>query len=136
VETELSVNGTQYTYTHLKTGESLRLMNRLGKVIGPAMRAFFSNSGDLSVQALGAAAVSELLQNLDDATLETAIKTFGKQCTYTDATGNYRLDLSWETHFLGRHLDLFQWLGKCAEAEWASFFAGLTKMLGGQAPAK
>lgn len=135
METTLEVDGTKYTYTHMTTRTSLHLQLRLGKVIGPALRSFFSGSGDLSVQALGAAAVAELLQNLDADTLDSVILAFGKQCSFRDSTGEYRLDKAWETHFQGRHLALFQWLGACAEAEWSSFFAGLTRLLGApQAP--
>lgn len=131
METTFDLDGTTYTYTHMTTRTSLHLQLRLGKVIGPALKAFFSGGpGDISVQALGATAVSELLQNLDEGTLDATILAFGKQCSYTDGTGTYRLDLAWEKHFAGRHLTLFSWLGKCAEAEWASFFTGLTRLLG------
>lgn len=130
MDSEFTLDGITYTYTHMTTKVSLHLQLRLGKVIGPALRGLLAG-GEQSPQAMGGSAVSELLANLDESTLDATILAFAKQCQYTDESGNYRLDKCWEQHFAGRHIVLFKWLGECASLEWADFFIELTRLLAG-----
>lgn len=124
-----TLEGFEYDYTPLKAKASLKLMTRITRAVGKPLGQLMSAKPEGQI-----AAIMELFSAVDDETLEYAISVFGGNCTYTDKSGNYRLDKAFDAHFAGRQMAALGWLAQCAGAEYGDFLAGLNSLGSNQAP--
>jgi hypothetical protein len=116
---ERDIDGHRYAVTQLPAMRALRLLNRLGRVAGPAL-ATLVDGGAAAPGALGLAAEG-LFERLPDEELEAIVKEL---LASARADGKELLP-QFDLHFQGCMSTLFRVLSFALEANYGGFFADL-----------
>lgn len=127
------IDGFSYTVQQLPATRSIRLLHRLGKLVGPGFTELAStgnlrslSGADVSILIMG---IVGILKESNEDALMAVIKELLVGTVAipgpVDVTGP-----QFETHFQGRLLALFELLAFALEVNYGSFFGGLALALG------
>lgn len=116
LQKQITVQGTDYTITHLPTTKGIRVLKQIGKLVGPAM---------LSYQGGGvAAAIGAIFENIDSVDVESLIKELIASVSKGSMAINYDME------FAGEYDKLYQLVQEVVEFNFGSVFT----LLGSDAP--
>lgn len=120
----------EYCVEQLGAREGLSVMVKLGKMLGEPLGQAVTKAeaGGSGLDAAGAA-VSGLLQNLDEPGILGLLDVFAKKTTVTGGhlTG-MKLEAIADQFFAGRYQDLGLWFAFCLEVNYGGFFAVLSSL--------
>jgi hypothetical protein len=107
----------------LPATQAQKLFVRLSKLVGPAIAELTGN---------GKAGIKTAAANLFDKLSENDVEEITKQMAKMSEADGKPLHLVFETHFKGRHADLWKWLLFSLEVQFQDFFDVLRDMFEGQ----
>lgn len=118
-----TIGAFTYTCMPLTAVPGRRAFVRLAKVLGPALgAAAMAAEGDEGGMV---AAFAGLVQHLSEDDVDYFCDLFGASCTVRIGKEDPLVKDIFETHFMGRYLDMFKWLAFCVMTNFGDFFAGL-----------
>ena len=109
------IGGVRYDVTPLAAGSALKLAARVARVIAPVI-ADVSSMAEVK-GALGSA-LSDLLESLDDATVEYLYTTMAPSTIVVTAGARLPLDKCFDEHFRGRVMECLEWLKFALEVNY------------------
>ena len=127
-----TIGGVVYKVQPLPAGMSVQMLARVLKMAAPAF-------GDVASLREAAGAMGRMLSgivaDLDESTLEFVYTELAKVTTYSPSAGK-ELPLSgtFDLHFQGRIVDLFEWLRFAAEVTYGPLLARLQEAAAPKAP--
>jgi len=130
------IDGEQYTFCQLPPKQSLKLLTRILKIIGPALGGVVSGGNVESILELDidlGMIVSQLCNRLDENDIEYIVDMLLSQVLHS---GKGDLSRVFDEHFGGRLPHLFKVVAAALEVEYGDFFGGkldFEKLLHGRA---
>lgn len=118
------IDGEQYTFCLLPPRQSIRLLTRILKIIGPALGGALSGSNVESIMDLDinpGVIVSQLCNRLDEGDVEYIIDMLLSQVL---CSGKGDLSKVFDQHFAGRLPHLLKVVGSALEVQYGDFFGG------------
>ena len=122
------INGRTYSVTQLPAMRALRLLARLGKVVGPALAS--------GMEANVSAAAGLLFERLDEAEMEYLVKQLLQGVVVAEDGKQRDMLVGFDVAYGGAMLvEVFEVLRFALEVQFGPTFAVLLAKLGAQAPA-
>jgi hypothetical protein len=113
------INGHNYQCTQFSASKGLKMLHRLGKILGPSLSSLAGmNSENLQADMLGSA-IGSLFANCSEAEFETTVKELLTTTTIDGRAINFDLD------FAGDLGSLFKLLAFVLKVQYGNFFDGL-----------
>lgn len=124
-EKEFSVDGQDYKLTTLGAIEGRKIWLRLIHLLAGSLKAL-GEAPKLDDAAI-AQSLGQLIENVDEATIEMLCAAYGKTCRYRNGEKWPLLEPAiFDVHFSGRYVAMSQWLVQCTLLNFANFFDGMS----------
>lgn len=120
-ENTKQIGGSTYVVRQLPATQAQRLFVRLTKLLGPGVAELTKGKTGMRPAALS------VLSQLNESDVEDITKQMAKM----SEVDNKPLHLIFETHFTGKHADLWQWLLFALEVQFKDFFDVLRGLFAG-----
>jgi hypothetical protein len=128
----------EYTYQipQLPAMRGLKMLNRLGRLFGPALADLFGSAdevesiADLDVRFIGPAA-RDVFERLTEAEMESITRDLLAGTLVTIGPKTAPVMPIFDDHFAGKYQDVFQLLGAAIKGNFGGFFEGLAARLVG-----
>ena len=118
------IDGEEYTFCLLPPKQSIRLLTRILKIVGPALGGAVSGGDIESIMDADidtGMIISQLCSRLDENDVEHIIDALLSQVIHK---GSGDLSRVFDQHFAGRLPHLFKVVGVALEVQYGDFFAG------------
>ena len=124
---EREIDGVMYKAWPIPFAKGRPALVRLLGIVGPVLSKITNAKSAEAASAL----FSALPASLTDADLTYFANLFGDASAYKTIDGHWAplVDKTQATHFEGRYLAFFQWLGFCVEVNFSGFFTGMSSAL-------
>lgn len=126
---EHRIGNHTYRITQLPVSKGRPLLVRLTRVLGPVVAELLRDGEKLSEAGAGAVAgaIRELATRLTDEDLSYVCDALAEHTEVSMGDGKWvRLSGVFELHFAGAYDEMLKWIGAGIEANYRSFFSGLT----------
>jgi hypothetical protein len=124
------IDGEEYTFCQLPPKQSIRLLTRILKIIGPALGGAVSGGNVQSILDLDidpGMIVSNLCSRLDESDVEYVVDVLLSQVLHS---GSGDISKVFDQHFAGRLPHLFKVIGTALEVQYGDFFGGKLDVAG------
>jgi hypothetical protein len=130
------IDGSTYTVAQLPAMRGLKLLNRIGRSVGPPLTALMGAADPMATVAqmeIGsiAPAARELFDRLTESELESIIKALCETVQVTEDGKTMPLLPVFDLHFAGRYDKLFHVVWFAMEVNYGDFFGDLAGKLAG-----
>ena len=111
----IEINGSRFETTQFSATKSLKMLHRLGKILGPSLSQLAGmNQGDIQADRIGAA-LGSLFSNCSENEFESTVKELLTTTTKDGRQINFDLD------FAGDMGSLFKLLGFVLKVQYGNF---------------
>lgn len=124
-EIETSEGTKTFEVTQLTAIRSVRMLTRIGNLLGPALKEMKGAAPDLAqpdaLKMLGAAAIGDLLSRLNENDVEKLLRDLFETVTVEGAPVKSQLDML----FAGNVAGMFKLAAFCLQVNFGDFFSAL-----------